>query len=1743
VAAFHIDFLNEIENNYMRDKLPAFLKKVALFLALSVLAVAPSLRAQQPYTTYTLLNNYTFSMGTGNSTSWLSPQPTYSYNNLRYDWASPIFDIGFDFMFEGRVYSQFKYFNGSMCLGSPQLSYGNGYYNTPFGTTYSGYNLPKIVAVGAPLVATNFTYGVVGTAPNRVGVFTFTGYFYQSSANTVEFQIQLYENTGEIRLLYGSSYNTTVRSYQTGIATTSVDLATVNPRTHTVSYVQTNTTYTAWPGQYTYYSFMPPYIPCAYLYNLSVRKRDVSSVSLTWKMFGGWASDVSYVIEYGPTGFTRGSGTKISARTQPVTIGGLQQETDYTFYVRAVCDTFDTSAYSYGVRYTITSGSLNTCIDFSALNSQGVTCTYGAYQNYGNYSRTYPGPYATVGSVDYGQDRYGSQQLPGSRHTVHTLGEMDSCSGYQLSKIPPGENKSVRLGCVYGQNLSQAVSYDIVVDTNESDIVLLRYACVFYNPSGSHTADRQPRFVLEILDASNNPISATCGSADFNSSNAATPGSGWNHGLTSDIFWKDWTPVGLHLAAYHGQTIKVRLATFACGQGAAEHFGYAYYTLTCAKAKISSSSCVMGTRTTLAAPAGFNYRWYCSTDTLHPVSTNRTISIILDSNYYYYCDVSFIDNANCKFRVYHDYHLLRDTLYGSIAPEICAGYSFVQNGDTLTRAGVYSQSLLTVGGCDSVLNINLIVRDTLRDTIHRTICAGQVIDTNGHLGCAPVSGHDYPPYYRTGVFTQYLRDTTFGCFQNLVIDLTVNDTLRDTLRRTIRAGERVDTNGHLGLTPVSGSNYPPYYNQGVYTQYLRDTATGCFHNLIIDIIVNDTIRDTIRDTICAGAVLDTNGHQGCVPVSGIDYPPYYLQGVYTQYLRDTVTGYFRNLVIDLTVNDTLRDTLRRNICEGDFVDTNGHLGCVTVSGVDYPPYYNQGVYTQYLRDTLTGCFHNLVIDITVSDTVRDTVYRTICAGASFDTNGVSYTHAGFYSQLVNDNVAPCYVHRLYIDLTVNDTLRDTIRTTLCAGAVLDTNGHKGCVSVSGVDYPPYYLPGVYRQYLRDTVLGCFQNLVIEIAVNDTLRDTLRRHLCAGEVLDTNGHRGCVPVSGVNYPPYYLPGVYHQYLRHPVTGCFQNLVIDITVADTIRDTVFRYICAGASFDTNGQSFSRTGFYTQLLRNPQTQCYNRLYIKVTVYDTVRDTIRPVICAGSSIDTNGQSFTQTGFYNILLRDSVTQCLSRLYIDLTVNDTFRNVIWHTICAGATFTQAGQTYYRQGTYIQRFQTIHGCDSITEINLNVNDTIRDTIRRTICAGASFDTNGQSYTRAGFYSQLLRNNASGCYNRLYIRLTVRDTIRDTVYRILCAGTTFDTNGQTFSRTGFYSQLLRDPVTHCYNRLYIDIIVNDTLRDTVEHVVCAGKTVAVNGHPYYRDGWYRQKMRTPGGCDSVLHIHIIVPDTLRDTIYYDICAGQTVNLNGQTYTTTGWYRQKLQTRDGCDSILNIHLSVSDTISDSLYLTICVGKSIELNGQTFTKKGWYRQDLQTIKGCDSILHVHIDLDTPRNLKAIYKMTPQTISMQKMQIKFSDYSTGNPFDRKWIFREIPVRFDDEEVLHERFTHYTPSYESDSLRVTLIIMTNFGCSDTTSGSYPILKGEVWVPNAITPDADQNKELKVVCYNIDKYEIMIYTRAGLRVFHSTNIDESWDGTHNGKPCPSGTYVYRMIYTTKSKPDDSNEKSGTVLLVR
>lgn len=73
--------------------------------------------------------------------------------------------------------------------------------------------------------------------------------------------------------------------------------------------------------------------------NLAVMGATANSITLGWT--SGGAND--WQIEYGPSGFTPGSGTIVAANTNPFTVTPLSSSTTYDFYVRDSCSANDVS--------------------------------------------------------------------------------------------------------------------------------------------------------------------------------------------------------------------------------------------------------------------------------------------------------------------------------------------------------------------------------------------------------------------------------------------------------------------------------------------------------------------------------------------------------------------------------------------------------------------------------------------------------------------------------------------------------------------------------------------------------------------------------------------------------------------------------------------------------------------------------------------------------------------------------------------------------------------------------------------------------------------------------------------------------------------------------------------------------------------------------------------------------------------------------------------------------------------------------------------------------------------------------------------------------------------------------------------------------------------------------------------------------------------------------------------------------
>ncbi|MBP5546088.1 MAG: gliding motility-associated C-terminal domain-containing protein [Bacteroidales bacterium] len=262
------------------------------------------------------------------------------------------------------------------------------------------------------------------------------------------------------------------------------------------------------------------------------------------------------------------------------------------------------------------------CVDIGYLYSNKVTPYYGTYDN----------PYQNRGIVDLGSTN------SASRHTINSDTSSRDPNVPSLRVIPEGENLSVRLGNWETNSQAEAMLYEIPVDTTRADMLILKYAAVLQDPD--HDLTNQPRFRIEMLDSNMNLIApVACNSYDF----IASPALGWNS-ITGGILWKDWTTVGIDLSAYHGQTVRLRLTTYDCKMGA--HYGYAYYTLSCARKSFFFRSCTVGDSNSVVAPDGFSYRWHRD-DNPATIGTNNEITLPVD-NHTYYCDLGFIGNPSCS---------------------------------------------------------------------------------------------------------------------------------------------------------------------------------------------------------------------------------------------------------------------------------------------------------------------------------------------------------------------------------------------------------------------------------------------------------------------------------------------------------------------------------------------------------------------------------------------------------------------------------------------------------------------------------------------------------------------------------------------------------------------------------------------------------------------------------------------------------------------------------------------------------------------------------------------------------------------------------------------------------------------------------------------------------------------------------------------------------------------------------------
>ncbi len=471
-----------------------------------------------------------------------------------------------------------------------------------------------------------------------------------------------------------------------------------------------------------------------------------------------------------------------------------------------------------------------------------------------------------------------------------------------------------------------------------------------------------------------------------------------------------------------------------------------------------------------------------------------------------------------------------------------------------------------------------------------------------------------------------------------------------------------------------------------------------------------------------------------------------------------------------------------------------------------------------------------------------------------------------------------------------------------------------------------------------------------------------------------------------------------------------------------------------------------------------------------------------------------------------------------IVVTDTIRDYHSDVACDTYTWTLNGGTYSTTGTYTYGSTTAQGCEKIDYLNLTVNHQTYGIDNVTECDSYTWDRgNGQTYTSStNAPTYVFRNgNAQGCDSTVTLHLTIH----------------YSNNGDTS--------------------------------------VLACDTYTWYGTTYTTDAVVQQQLSNMWGCDSTATLHLTVRPSYSFSLADSLCDGDTYHFHGGNYTVGGTYSHTYQSVYGCDSVYNLDLTLLPTLTVEVSAEAnCQTGQYEIHAQsdansyqwsakpdhgqlasqshestiyvappeatTYTVVVGYGEGLM----CPASASLAVDeLVLP---EAEIKVRPPYVTIDMLDWYADDASTGETSGREWY---VDGMYYDQQSAHISGIYDVHSfYDSVSL---MLIAKSAQCVDTAFASIPYLKAEIWVPNVFTPSLDNNNLFGADGIGIIEYEIWIYTREGLLVFHGESLDERWDGLHEatGTPCKQESYAYRIDYRFVTKPEELKTKVGMVLLLR
>lgn len=150
--------------------------------------------------------------------------------------------------------------------------------------------------------------------------------------------------------------------------------------------------------------------------------------------------------------------------------------------------------------------------------------------------------------------------------------------------------------------------------------------------------------------------------------------------------------------------------------------------------------------------------------------------------------------------------------------------------------------------------------------------------------------------------------------------------------------------------------------------------------------------------------------------------------------------------------------------------------------------------------------------------------------------------------------------------------------------------------------------------------------------------------------------------------------------------------------------------------------------------------------------------------------------------------------------------------------------------------------------------------------------------------------------------------------------------------------------------------------IAQTICQGDTVLVGNQSFTNQGQYNITLKSLGGCDSLVQLTLTVVSPTTRTLNQTICPGDSIIIGSKVYKTAGTYTDTLANINGCDSIITLNLAIQNIPQSNVNVSICEGERYIIGKDTLSVPATYRVMLKSSLGCDSLVNVTLSVLRPR-------------------------------------------------------------------------------------------------------------------------------------------------------------------------------------